>query len=107
MSHNVEDEDSLRPVIHSSDQSMLVASHVEDCPSSDQVGIAIHLFQFHRRFPVCFAHHCVPRFEAGLRIGMHLPELLQSASFDDAHRELGSHNEDMKSSFDILWLRGQ
>jgi hypothetical protein len=80
---------------------MLVASNVEDCPSSDPVGIGIHLFQFPRRFLVCFAHYCVPRFEAGLRIGMHLPELLQSASFNDEHRELGSHNENMK------WLHGQ
>ena len=34
----------------------------------NQVSIAVNLFHFRRRFPICLAYHPVPRFKARLRV---------------------------------------
>jgi hypothetical protein len=63
---------------------------------SNQVSIATNPFHFRRRFPICLAHHPVPRFKVRLRVWVFLPELFESASFYDAHGRAGSHNENIK-----------
>jgi hypothetical protein len=75
---------------------VLIARYVEHCSPSNQVSIAVNLFHLRRRFPISLAHHPVPRFKARLRVWVFLPELFESASFYDAHGEVGSHNENIK-----------
>jgi hypothetical protein len=60
--------------------SPLATSDIENGLSSDAIGGG-YLCHLCRRFPICFAHHSVPRFEAGLRVRMLTAELYQSVSF--------------------------
>jgi hypothetical protein len=89
----VQDENPLALVVHSRYEPVFIAGNVEHRPPPYQVSVVIDLFQFRWRFPICLAHHPIPCFQAGLRVGMSLPKLFESASFYDAHEILGSHNE--------------
>jgi hypothetical protein len=96
------EQDSLRLIVDSRDQPVFVAADIEDRPSPDQISAGIHLFHFGRRFPRCPTHHPIPGFEVSLRVRMLSPELLQGASFYDAHGRMGSHNENRQSSLVVI-----
>src|SRR5277367_7064274 len=94
-------KNSLRNVIHSGDQSVLVSCNVENSSASDKIRVIVNLSQVCRGFPCGASDRSEPLFQARLRIGVFAPEFFQSGPLGDTHTILGSHNENWQSSAGI------
>jgi P pilus assembly chaperone PapD len=86
MRHDGDHEECLTAKNYSRNQSILIASYVEDGVSANQIGRRIDLLQFGEIPPLSFFCCLVPRRQRTLRIAVSGEELPHSLETDYVHR---------------------
>jgi hypothetical protein len=88
MGENVQDEDPLRPVVHPSDQSVVIAMDIEYGSSTDNVGMSEVPSHCCQGVPLRSLGHAVPVHQRYQRIAMLFRELQNRRLADYPHDQV-------------------